>query len=170
MAKTRKFREGVKHGRSCYNAGCDCAVGRRANSEYLKDYRERKRAERLEAAGVELPAGEPADEPAPEPAPEPGVPGPIEAALADDLRRDDGEAKFLEQVALTVARSLDMAVRTYRMDLVSPLAQRLVDVGVRLWPPVPKAGADDDTKRAELLLLMGGEDGDAGDEAVAGGA
>src|SRR5216110_273731 len=100
MAKTRKFLEGVKHGRSCYNAGCDCEAGRRANSEYLKDYRARKRAERLAADGVELPAAEPADEPAPEPAP--GTPGPIEAALADDLRRDDGEAKFLEQVALTV--------------------------------------------------------------------
>jgi hypothetical protein len=171
MAKARKFLEGVKHGRSCYNAGCDCAVGRQANSDYLKGYRARKRAEKLAAAGVQL-----LDVEQPEPEQEttqadPPVVGPIEQALADDLERNDGTATYLEQVAVTVARSLDMAVRTYRLDLISPLAQRLVDVGVRLWPPAPAepAGSDDE-KRAQLLLLMGGDQGDEGDEAAAGGA
>ena len=169
MAKARKFLEGAKHGRSCYNAGCDCAAGRQANSEYLKDYRARKRAEQLGAAGVQLPDVE---QPEPESKPaDPPVVGPIEQALADDLERDDGKATYLEQVAVTVARSLDMAVRTYRLDLISPLAQRLVDVGVRLWPPAPAEPAgDDDGKRAELLVLMGGEDKTAAEQEAAGGA
>ncbi|GAA4707374.1 hypothetical protein APR04_003792 [Promicromonospora umidemergens] len=171
MAKARKFLEGVKHGRSCYVAGCDCAVGRQANSEYLKDYRARKRAEQLEAAGVQLLDVEP-PEPEPETTPaDPPVVGPIEQALADDLARNDGTATYLEQVAVTVARSLDMAVRTYRLDLISPLAQRLVDVGVRLWPPAPAEPAGDDKdKRAELLLLMGGEGQTTAEPEAAGGA
>jgi hypothetical protein len=168
MATTRKFIEGAKHGRSCYNAGCDCEVGRRANSEYLKDYRARKRVEQLAAAGVEVPADEPpAEEPEPEPD-DPAVIGPIEKALAADLESDDGEPKYLEAVALTVARALDGVARIRRHDLVSPLAQRLVDVGARLFPPLPGSpGESDDEQRAKLLLLMGG---DEGDEAAAGGA
>lgn len=169
MAKTRKFLEGVKHGRSCYNAGCDCAVGRRANSEYLKEWRARKRAEQAAAAGDEPPADDELvdDEPPTDPGETP-VPGPIEKALAADIRRDDGEPKFLEEVALTVARALDGVARIRRHDLVSPLAQRLVDVGARLFPPLPGSPAEsDEDQRAKLLLLMGG---DEGDEAAAGGA
>lgn len=173
MAKDRKFLEGVRHGRSCYNAGCDCAVGRRANSEYLKDWRARKRAEQLAADGVDVPVDEPpADEPPAEQAPEPDDPaimGPIEKALAADIAGDgDGEPAYLEAVALTVARALDGVARIRRHDLVSPLAQRLVDVGTRLFPPAPVSGGDDDSKRGELLqLIEGGADDEP--EAAAGG-
>jgi len=165
VARIRKLLDRPDHGRSCYQAGCDCEVGRKANSDYLKAYRERKRAEQLAAAGVEPPADEPPANPGEAP-----VVGPIEAALAEDIRRDDGEPKFLEEVALTVARALDGVARIRRHDLVSPLAQRLVDVGARLFPPLPGSpGEDDEEKRKGLLLLMGGDDQDD-DTAAAGGA
>lgn len=168
MARARKTLDRPDHGRPCYQSGCDCEVGRKANSDYLKDYRARKRAEKLEEAGVEVPEAPPAVVSPPE-EPEPATAGPIELALADDLARDDGEAKFLKAVALTVARSLDGAVRAYRHDLVSPLAQRLVDVGKLLFPPPPagEPGESEDAKRAKVLeLIQGGANG----EESAGGA
>lgn len=168
VAGSRKTLDRAEHGRSCYNSGCDCEVGRKANSDYLKAYRVRKRAEKLAAAGIEAPAAPPAEVPVSS-EPEPTTAGPIELALADDLARNDGEAKFLKAVALTVARSLDGAVRAYRHDLVSPLAQRLVDVGKLLFPPPPagEPGESEDAKRAKVLeLIQGGANG----EESAGGA
>lgn len=160
MARSGKILEGIEHNRAGYNAGCDCDVCRTANSRYLKAYRERKRAEKLAAAGVELPAAEPAPaEPSPE---DPHVIGPIEQALAEDLKRDGSKPRFLEAVGLVIARSLDGAVRSHRHDLVSPLVSHVVAIGERLFPPAPvDGGGDDATKRGQLLELIQG-DGDGG--------
>jgi hypothetical protein len=171
VARIRTTLDRPDHGRSCYQAGCDCEVGRKANSDYLKAYRARKRAEKLAAAGVEASEAPPVVVPASEPEPEPASPGPIESALADDLEREDGEPRFLKAVALTVARSLDGAVRTYRHDLVSPLAQRLVDVGKLLFPPSPgDPGESEDDKRAKVLQLIAGGGQGAETPGASGGA
>ena len=168
MARVRQILEDIEHGRSGYNAGCGCDVCRKANSEYLKEYRARKRAEKLAAAGAQVP---PAVEQPPAEQPAPGERGPIEKALADDIERDDGEPKFLQAVALTVARSLDGAVRTFRHDLVSPLSARLLDVGDRLFPPAPEdpeeSPAQQQARVLELIRNGGQGDGEAG---AAGGA
>lgn len=153
-------------GTTGYRRGCRCPECIRANADYLRDWRERKRQAtfpdvQLEEAPVVVHVP---DEPTPEGAPGTSA-GPIERALAADLERDDGKPKFLRAVAVTVARSLDGAVKAQRHDLVSPLAQRLVDIGGRLFPPKPDGDgelSDEDKRKQVLQLIQGGADGEEG--------
>ncbi|MGN7703506.1 hypothetical protein [Cellulosimicrobium sp. 22601] len=149
--------------RKAYQRGCGCPACRAENARYVAERREEKRRAQLPEEIPERPpvvVHVPADEPD-----EPGPAGPIEQALADDLARDDGKPEFLRAVATTVARSLDGAVKQHRHDLVSPLAQRLVDIGTRLFPPKPEGGGEltEEEKRAKVLELIrgDGEDGAA---------
>jgi len=155
---SEQFKHGKKPGTTGYRKGCRCPECIAANAEYLRAWRERKRAEQL----PEPPTPEPVVDELSPAAAEPDAPtpklGPIEAALAHDLDHRDGDPTFLKEVARTVARSLDGAVRTQRHDLVSPLAQRLVDIGARLFPPKvdPSGGLTEDEKRAQVLQLIQG--------------
>lgn len=153
-------------GTTGYRRGCRCPKCIRANADYLRDWRERKRQATLPDVGLdERPLVEHVpDEPTPEEVT--GAPaGPIERALADDLERDDGKPEFLRAVALTVARSLDGAVKAQRHDLVSPLAQRLVAVFTQLYPPKPDGDgglSEEEKQRRVLQLIQGGVDGEDG--------
>lgn len=164
--------EQVKHGKrpgtTGYRKGCRCAECIQANKDYLRDWRERKRQELLPeppAPGLDVVDVESA---AAADGPEGGQLGPIEAALVHDLEERDGDPTFLKAVGMTVARSLDGAVRMQRHDLVSPLAQRLVDIGARLFPPKVDAGGGltEDEKRAQVLELIRG----GGEEEAVGGS
>ncbi|MFD6093661.1 hypothetical protein ACFWGN_16205 [Oerskovia sp. NPDC060338] len=156
-------------GTTGYRRGCRCPECIKANATYLRDWRERKRQAalpdvQLEQAPLVVHVPDEPDDPAPEETPRASA-GPIERALAADLERDDGKPDFLRAVAVTVARSLDGAVKAQRHDLVSPLAQRLVDIGGRLFAPKPDGAGElsEEEKRERVLqLIRGGAEGEEG--------
>ena len=149
---------GKRPGTTGYRKGCRCAECIEANATYLREWREKRRLEEMPVAASVTPVV-PVVGPPVAPA-DLGTAGPIEEALRHDLDDEaDGDPTYLRAIALTVARSLDGAVTAMRHDLVSPLAQRLVDIGARLFPPAPEGDGNvsEDEKRGELLRLMRGE-------------
>jgi hypothetical protein len=146
-----------KHDRSRYRRGCKCGICRKANSDYLKEYRVRKKAEQR---ALVAPAHEPvalADVPSSAPQPDQDrAPGEVEQALADDvLEKEPTFRKTLLALARANARFIDQVYELDRVDLLSPIQARLVEQLKMLLPKAPGgSGPTDDEKMLAALELM----------------
>lgn len=141
----------IKHGRSGYRLGCKCPTCRAGNARAVADWRARKKAG--QAPKREYPMPEPlASAPALDPD---APPGRLEQLLSLDLAQppsaEPSWKAFLAGLALFNARMLDQLPRMERLDLVSPIETRTLEILTRLRPPEPRnnAGAisDDDLQR-----------------------
>ena len=139
------------HGTGGYSKGCKCAVCRAAHAAYMRDWRARQ-------------AGPPRPDPAPLPPPMASLPaidpdappGRLELALTADLdggaTLDPGGPRvFLSALVRFNARMLDQLPGLDRLDLVSPLESRTLDILARLQAK-PTEGVTD----AELRDFMAG--------------
>ena len=123
------------HGMSGYRKGCRCETCRRAKRDYMRAYRASKKEDAEVVAEVvrEVTALDPL-------APVPSIdltsaPGRVEQALRKDLKALVGEPPWrrtLSKIALLNARILDQVPRIDRLDLVSPLELRTLEVLNRL--------------------------------------
>lgn len=153
------------HGMSGYRKGCRCETCRRAKREYMRDYRARQRRDADEVAEVvrETAALDPL-------APVPSIdmkaaPGAVERALCEDLERLTGEPPWkrtLSRIAMLNARLLDQAPIVDRLDLISPIQLRTLEVLNRLRAVSAGSSVADDA--AALLRDMAEESADAGTE------
>lgn len=145
------------HGRSGYRRGCKCGVCRAGHAQAVADWRARKRAEAR--AGAQ-PAPQDVPVPAPlasAPALDPDAPpGRLEQLLTADLKAP-GEKTwkgFLSGLALYNARMLDQLPSLDRLDLISSIETRTLEVLARLAPP--KAAGDGGLSDEELRQFMTG--------------
>lgn len=123
------------HGLSGYRRGCRCETCRRAKREYMRDYRARKKEDAEVVAEVvrEVAALDPLR-------PVPSIdmqskPGRVERALRKDLEHLVGEPPWkrtLSKMALLNARLLDQVPAIDRLDLISPIQLRTLEVLNRL--------------------------------------
>lgn len=138
------------HGQSGYRRGCKCAVCRAGHAESVARWRARRR----ERDAAERGPAEPPAESAPL-APLESVPtidlaaepGPLELAFAEDLENPASKVAFqrtLIGLAKYNARVLDQVPTHGRMDLVSPVQLRLLEVLQRLGI-LGFAGLNDDS-------------------------
>ena len=162
-------REVTKHGMSGYRLQCRCETCRRAKRDYMRGWRARKAAAAVadvDAPRVELaPLREPLD------LPTSGLdmgaaPGAIERAFVRDIRRPTDKVAFrrtLVRLGRLNARILDQIGDLDRLDLVSPLQLRQLEVLQRLavigfsGVGAPELDVPDDA--SELLRALAGEDG-----------
>ncbi len=143
------------HGMSGYRKGCRCETCRRAKRDYMRDYRARKNEDAEVVAEVvrEVAALDPL-------APVPSIDltskaGRVERALRKDLGELVGEPPWrrtLSKIALLNARILDQVPRIDRLDLVSPLELRTLEVLNRLRA-VSAGGSVADGAEAMLLEM-----------------
>ena len=126
-------REVKKHDRSGYRSGCRCEACRKDHREAAAAWRASRRASRRAPVVVVPVQSEPlVSVPVPEPVVSLGV---IEAALAADLDALVGCPPWsgtLRELALFNARLLDQIVVLGRLDLVSPIQIRTLEVLDRL--------------------------------------
>lgn len=152
------------HGMSGYRKGCRCETCRRAKREYMRDYRARQRRDADEVAEVvrEAAALDPL-------APVPSIdmkaePGAVERALRKDLKKLTGEPPWkrtLSRIAMLNARLLDQAPIADRLDLISPIQLRTLEVLNRLRAVSSGSSLADDA--AAMLRDMADEEtSDAG--------
>lgn len=140
--------KGVKtHGTGGYSKGCKCAVCRAAHAAYMREWRARKAAPaRPDPAPLPPLASLPAIDPD-------APPGRLELALTADLdggaTLDPGGPRvFLTALARFNARMLDQLPGLDRLDLVSPLESRTLDILARLQSkPSPEGLTDSDLER-----------------------
>lgn len=129
-------REVTDHGLSGYRRGCKCAACRAAHAKAVKDWRARKKADQAPKPAVERPLPEPLSS-APALDPE-APPGRLEQLLTLDLAQQGGERTykgFLSGLVLYNARLLDQLPRLDRLDLISSVESRTLDILARLAPP-----------------------------------
>ena len=146
-------REVTKHGMSGYRAGCHCEVCRMAKRDYMRGWRAEQRKAKAELAGAEQPALDvDVDAPVPAPVAAAGAldmdcpPGPLEQAFLDDISEPDARVAFrrhLVGIGRLNARVLDQISALDRLDLVSPVQLRQLEVLGRL-AILGFAGMDDD--------------------------
>lgn len=141
----------TSHGRSGYRKGCKCSVCRGAHAAYMQSWRSRRRDEQARAAladveplVVERPVADPVQVPAGLDLQAP--PGPLESAFLEDLSTPSARTAF-ERTLIAMgrlnARVLDQTAALDRLDLVSPLELRTLEVLQRL-AIVGFAGLEDD--------------------------
>ncbi len=134
----------VKHGPSGYRNGCRCQVCRSGHAAAARSWRAR-RAERARLALLDDQARAQALADAAPPAAQPeqsaGLldadlpPGPIEQAIIEDLAALVGEPPWrasLSALARANARIVDQAARHQRLDVLSGVQLRLMDILDRL--------------------------------------
>lgn len=129
-------------GDSGYRFGCHCTVCRAGHAKRQREYRaaarERARIAQLEenAQAEALAAATPPDEQAPELALDPNAPaGPIERAFTADFGTLVGEPPWKETLgalARANARIVDQAGRHQRLDVLSGVQLRMLDILDRL--------------------------------------
>ncbi|GEA79945.1 hypothetical protein [Cellulomonas uda] len=145
-------REVTEHGASGYRRGCKCEVCREGHRVQVARWRASRR-EREFAKALADASGTPLVEtPAPEPVAAAGAldmdaaPGPLEAALIEDITEPDSRVAFrrhLVGLARLNARVLDQVSRLDRYDLISPVQLRQLEILNRI-ARIGFAGLDDD--------------------------
>lgn len=136
---TATVKHGDHPGQPGYRRGCRCAVCRDGHAEHNRAWREAKRQRETDEALVDaeplLPPAPPADLQS-VPTLDFGAPaGTLEQAFALDLTEPDNRVAFartLIGVAKYNARVLDQVPLHGRMDLISPVQIRLLDVLQRI--------------------------------------
>ncbi len=135
-------REIQNHGQPGYRRGCRCEVCRKGHREAVAAWRARKRSRAEQPAAEQLP--EPREPLSSAPGLDMDAPrGPIEEALAGDLDSLVGEPPWKDtwtHVALYNARLLDQIARLDRLDLVSPIQLRTMEILDRLRAVSKPAG------------------------------
>jgi len=167
------------HGRSGYRKGCKCGTCRGAHADYMSTWRARRRERAIASA---LADAEPlVDRPVSPPvAPVSGLDlvaaaGPLETAFLEDITTPDAQVAFrrsLVGLGRLNMRILDQVGSLDRLDLVSPLQLRQLEVFQRLALIGFKGLGDDGTPKpdgvaaeAEKLLAdiaAAAQDGDSG--------
>jgi hypothetical protein len=128
----------ITHGLAGYRRGCHCETCRAAKRDYMRAYRARKLQELVGdevAAATATVQGDVDPVAAPLSIDFTADPGPIETALRRDLRALEGEPPWrrtLSKIARLNARMLDQVNRHDRLDLVSPLELRTMELLNRL--------------------------------------
>ena len=122
--------DGAKPGQPGYRRGCRCGLCRKGHREAVAEWRASKRKAQQTEEPAEQPA-KPRDPLTSAPALDLEAPaGPIETALAGDLKSLVGEPPWKStwsQIALYNARLLDQVARLDRLDLVSPIQLRTME-------------------------------------------
>ncbi|WP_182112899.1 hypothetical protein [Actinotalea sp. JY-7876] len=170
-------REVTNHGRSGYRQGCKCEVCRAAKREYMRGWRARQKAavERTDAPGESA-----STTPTPAPVAAAGSldmtapAGPLEQAFLEDLREPDDRVAFrrhLVGIGRLNARVLDQIGTLDRLDLVSPVQLRQLEVLQRL-ALLGFAGLrdDDDEGEGDLAADAAAMLADIAQEGGAGGS
>nr|WP_297429375.1 hypothetical protein [uncultured Actinotalea sp.] len=138
----------TNHGQPGYRRGCRCEVCRRGHREHNAAWRAAKR-QREQPAPASAP---PVDAPLREPVQAMGAldldrePGGIEQALLDDISAPDRQVAWkrtLVGMGRLNARLLDQVSELDRLDLISPVQLRLLEILNRL-ALIGFAGASDD--------------------------
>lgn len=155
-----------KHGLSGYRKGCGCPICRAAHTAAVADWRARKAHDR-DAAQLDERAREQAAADALPPAPDesqapllldPTAPaGPVEKALDQDLKGLVGEPPWkatLSALARANARIVDQVYRHQRLDVLSGVQLRMVDILDRLRRTAETGGG----VPADLAGLLGQPD------------
>lgn len=135
--------DGAQSGQPGYRRGCRCEKCRKGHREAVAAWRARKRQAQQQ--------NQPAEQPTKPLAPLTSAPvldmeapaGPIERALAGDLEQLVGEPPWKStwsEIALYNARLLDQIARLDRLDLVSPIQLRTMEVLDRLRAVSQPAG------------------------------
>ena len=167
----------TEHGISGYRKGCHCEVCRTAKREYMRAWRVR-RAAAAEPTSAAAPVVEPREPVATPPALDlTADPGAIEQALATDVEAPAGEVLWsgtLLAMARLNARVMDQVHQSDRLDLVSPLQLRMLEILNRMafaktagllgngQPTGTTATGDepgDDDRARELLNSLDGPQG-----------
>lgn len=149
----------IKHGRSGYRRGCKCSVCRAGNAASVAQWRARKKAAQAPKPAMERPMPEPlASAPALDlKAP----PGRLEQLMAMDLAQDGSKTHrgFLCGLALYNARLLDQLPGLDRLDLISSVQSRTLDILARLAPPGKSdGGLSDDALEKFMAGLTSASD------------
>lgn len=152
-------REITDHGLSGYRRGCKCSTCRAAHAKAVREWRARKKAEQAPKPAVERPMPEPL---ASAPALDPDAPaGRLEQLLALDLAQggDKTHRGFLSGLALYNARLLDQLPGLDRLDLISSVQSRTLDILARLAPPGKSdGGLSDDALEKFMAGLTSASD------------
>lgn len=172
-------REVTRHGMSGYRLGCRCEDCRRAKREYMRDWRARRREAEIAAALADaepLPVEDLVSVPLREPVA--GTvsldmacdPGPLERALLADLAEPDDRVAFrrhLVGIGLLNARVLDQIGTLDRLDLISPVQLRQLEILQRLailgFAGMDKPTPDGSVAEAAAQMLRAMEDQASGD-------
>lgn len=163
--------EVTKHGLSGYRNRCRCETCRRAKRDYMRGYRARVKAKAAAEAEAEAPLVKLAPLREPLELPLSGLdmaaaPGAIERAFVRDIRKPTDKVAFrrtLVRLGRLNARILDQIGTLDRLDLVSPLQLRQLEVLQRLavigfsGVGAPELDVPDDV--SELMQALAGEDG-----------
>lgn len=124
------MREITKHGQSGYRRGCRCEECRAGHRADVAKWRAARRTPAPPAAEAPLP--DLTSVPVPDPSPAPGA---IESAVSADLAALVGEPPWkttLSALAVYNARLLDQLMSLDRLDLISPIQLRTLEVLNRL--------------------------------------
>lgn len=155
-----------KHGLSGYRRGCKCETCRAAKREYMRTWRARRRTETA-AVEQETKAIAALDPLQPVPSLDlDAAPGVVESALRKDIKALTGEPPWkrtLAKIALLNARLLDQAPRIDRLDLISPIELRTLEVLNRLRAVSAGGSVADDAARLleDMARGAGGSGGAA---------
>lgn len=151
---TKHELDGARPGQPGYRRGCRCELCRKGHRESVAAWRARKRKAQQGEEPAPSPQ-EPRDPLASAPRLDMAAPaGAIEEALAGDIARLVGEPPWKAtwtKVALYNARLLDQVPRLDRLDLVSPIQLRTMEILDRLRA-VSKPAGDSAADAAESFL------------------
>ena len=162
----------TEHGISGYRRGCKCEVCRAAKRDYMREWRARSRDAAVPDVEAQPAPAEPRSPVKATPTLDLGAePGPVESALVQDVEAPAGEVLWsgtLVAMARLNARVMDQVHEIDRLDLVSPLQLRMLEIlnrmafaktagllGPSSGQPAADGPSDDDRARALLDSIAG---------------